>query len=84
MGIYNNATPLNNVNNTAGVNNPNQLQYNTINPKAFDTNTVSKLFSNSNVDPLTGQYIDPTSSQGMNPGTVNPTLDQEDTSLTQY
>lgn len=84
MGIYNNATPLNNVNNTTGVNNPNQLQYNTINPKAFDTNTTSKLFNNSNVDPLTGQYIDPTSSQGMNPGTVDPMSDQDLTSSPQY
>ena len=64
--------------------NPNQLQYNNVNPKAFDTNTTSKLFSNSNVDPLTGQYIDPTSSQGMNPGTVNPMLDQDLTSSPQY
>ena len=36
------------------------------------------------VDPLTGQYIDPTMSQDLNPGTVDPMLDQEDTSLTQY
>lgn len=36
------------------------------------------------VDPLTGQYIDPTMSQGLDPGTVDPMLDQEDTSLTQY
>lgn len=73
--MYNNTNPL------TGVNNPNQLQYNTINPKAFDTNTVSNLF-NTNIDPLTGQYIDPTASQGLNPGTVNPMLDQNATSLT--
>ena len=36
------------------------------------------------VDPLTGQYIDPTMSQGLDPGTVDPMLDQEGTSLTQY
>jgi len=66
------------------IQNPNQLQYNTINPKAFDTNTASKLFSNSTADPMTGQYIDPTLSQGLNPGTVDPMLGQGDTSLTQY
>jgi len=36
------------------------------------------------VDPMTGQYIDPTMSQGLDPGTVDPMLDQGDTSLTQY
>lgn len=36
------------------------------------------------VDPLTGQYIDPTMSQGLDPGTVDPMLDQDATSLTQY
>lgn len=36
------------------------------------------------MDPLTGQYIDPTLSQGLNPGTVDPMLDQDTTSLTQY
>ena len=77
MAMYNNTNPL------TGVNNPNQLQYNTINPKVFDTNTVSNLFNN-NIDPLTGQYIDPTASQGLNPGTINPMLDQDTTSLTQY
>ena len=39
---------------------------------------------NNSIDPLTGQYIDPTMSQGLDPGTVDPMLDQEDTSLTQY
>ena len=36
------------------------------------------------VDPLTGQYIDPTMSQDLNPGTVDPMLDQDLTSLPQY
>ena len=43
-----------------------------------------KQTMDSSVDPLTGQYIDPTMSQGLDPGTVDPMLDQEDTSLTQY
>lgn len=82
MGIYNNVTPTGDINPLIGVNNQNQLQYNTINPNAFDTSTVSKLFNSNNMDPLTGQYIDPTASQGLNPGTVNPMLDQNATSLT--
>lgn len=43
-----------------------------------------KQVMDGSVDPLTGQYIDPTLDQGMNPGTVDPMLDQGDTSLTQY
>jgi hypothetical protein len=43
-----------------------------------------KQVMNNSVDPLTGQHIDPTMSQDLNPGTVDPMLDQEDTSLTQY
>ena len=38
----------------------------------------------SSVDPLTGQYIDPTMTQDMNPGTVDPMLDQDLTSSPQY
>jgi hypothetical protein len=84
MAIYNNLASIDNDNSLAGVNNPNQLQYNKINPNAFDTNTASKLFNSSNTDPMTGQYIDPTKSQGMNPGTVDPMLDQNLTSSPQY
>jgi len=39
---------------------------------------------NSSVDPLTGQPIDPTMSQDLNPGTVDPMLDQDLTSSPQY
>jgi hypothetical protein len=39
---------------------------------------------NNSVDPLTGQYIDPTMSQDLNPGTVDPMLDQDLTSSPQY
>ena len=79
--MMNNVNPMQN----QGLNtNPNQLQYNNINPKAFDINTTSQLFSNSNMDPLTGQYIDPTLSQGTNPGTVNPMEVQNLQASTQY
>jgi len=44
---------------------------------------LTQVMDNS-VDPLTGQYIDPTLSQNLNPGTVDPTLDQDLTSLPQY
>lgn len=52
--------------------NPNQLNYNSINPNAFDVNTTAKLFNSNNTDPLTGQFIDPTLTQGLSPGTINP------------
>lgn len=39
---------------------------------------------NNSVDPLTGQPIDPTMSQDLNPGTVDPMLDQDLTSSPQY
>lgn len=84
MAIYNNVTPVNDLNSLANINNPNQLQYNTINPNAFDTDTTSKLFNTSNMDPLTGQYIDPTLSQGLNPGTINPVITQGLSASTQY
>ncbi len=75
---------LNQVQNTGSTVNPNQLQYNNINPKAFDTNVTSQLFNNSNVDPMTGQYIDPTLSQDLNPGTVNPMQSPNMRTSTQY
>ena len=43
-----------------------------------------KQVMDGSVDPLTGQYIDPTLDQGMNPGTVDPMLNQDITSLPQY
>jgi len=53
-------------------------------PLAQEKSSPLKQDMNNSVDPMTGQYIDPTMSQGLDPGTVDPMLGQEDTSLTQY
>jgi len=45
---------------------------------------LKQVMDNSNMDPLTGQYIDPTLSQGTNPGTVNPMEVQNLQASTQY
>jgi hypothetical protein len=86
------------------INNQNQLASTNINPNAFNTGMVGRLFNqkyidpvlaqkkssplkqdiSNSIDPLTGQYIDPTISQGLDPGTVNPEITQDITSLTQY
>lgn len=53
-------------------------------PIAQKKSSPLKQNMDTSVDPLTGQYIDPTMSQSLDPGTVDPMLGQEDTSLTQY
>jgi len=84
------STPINpsafNTNVTGQVFNQNQVDplLNGNAPLTQKKSSPLKQDINNSVDPLTGQYIDPTMSQGLDSGTVDPMLDQDATSLTQY